>query len=169
VNAKKRRKVMKTVESLRAPTQPRWYPVVDESRCVNCRHCLQFCLFGVYALDDDGKVFVNQPDECKDGCPACSRVCPQSAIMFPLYEKDDAIAGAPGKMVAMDADARRMFYLRTEQPCKVCGRKVTRKPKVSPGTPICPECGGPMSIEKPAFDDLDVLVDQLEQVMQRKG
>ncbi len=76
--------------------KPRWYPVIDGSRCVQCQHCLQFCLFGVYELDADGKVQVRNPDQCKPGCPACSRVCPQSAIMFPRYEKDAAIAGAPG-------------------------------------------------------------------------
>ena len=68
--------------------------MLDGSRCVNCQHCLQFCLFGVYTLDAQGNVAVSRPDQCKPGCPACSRVCPQGAIMFPLYERDAAIAGA---------------------------------------------------------------------------
>lgn len=107
--------------------QPRWYPVIDGSRCVQCGHCLQFCLFGVYALDADGKVQVRSPDQCKPGCPACSRVCPQGAIMFPRYAKDAAIAGAQGQYVVLDAAARRMFYARTQQPCPACGRKAERK------------------------------------------
>ena len=100
----------------------RWYPIVDESRCTGCLNCLQFCLFGVYEQDAQGRPIVRHPDQCKPGCPACSRVCPQSAIMFPLYEKDAAIAGAPGQWVTLDSAARKMFYARTGKPCPVCGR-----------------------------------------------
>jgi Pyruvate/2-oxoacid:ferredoxin oxidoreductase delta subunit len=161
-----------------AKTKERWYPVLDGSRCVNCGHCLQFCLFGVYALDEGRKVEVRNSDSCKTGCPACARICPQSAIMFPLYEKDEAIAGAPGRFVTIDAAARRMFYTRTKQTCPVCGRKASRKTATSSGKKTCPECGGPSAEEKskkkeetperPAFDDLDRLVDQLDRAMQRR-
>ncbi len=85
-------------KAARKTIKPRWYPVIDGSRCVQCQHCLQFCLFGVYALDAEGKVQVRSPDQCKTGCPACARVCPQGAIMFPLYEKDAAIAARRGSM-----------------------------------------------------------------------
>jgi NAD-dependent dihydropyrimidine dehydrogenase PreA subunit len=71
---------------------PRWYPVIDFHRCVNCLECLNFCLFGAYGLDDAGQVIVEQPDACRDGCPACSRICPREAILFPEYD-DPAIAG----------------------------------------------------------------------------
>jgi len=71
-----------------------WFPVIDYGRCKNCRQCLQFCLFGVYA-DRDGKVAVVQHDKCKTGCPACARVCPQSAIIFPKYT-DGPISGDEG-------------------------------------------------------------------------
>jgi Pyruvate/2-oxoacid:ferredoxin oxidoreductase delta subunit len=158
--------------------KPRWYPVVDGSRCTACQHCLQFCLFGVYELDAEGKVQVRNPDQCKPGCPACSRVCPQSAIMFPLYEKDAAIAGAPGQLVVRDAAARRMFYARTQQPCPACGRKPERKSSTPrAGQPLCPECGRALpspaggaasAAERPPFDDLDLLVDQLDRAMQRR-
>jgi NAD-dependent dihydropyrimidine dehydrogenase PreA subunit len=173
------------VEVLKASTRSRWYPIIDQSRCVNCGHCLQFCLFGVYELDGDGRVYVQNPDQCKSGCPACARVCPQSAIMFPLYESDAAIAGAPGEFVKPDAAARRMFYVRTQQPCPACGRKADRKSsKTAEDAALCPECGSPLPKDvaasrglsaalpadaKPAFDDLDLLVDQLDQAMQRRG
>jgi NAD-dependent dihydropyrimidine dehydrogenase PreA subunit len=63
-----------------------WFPVIDYSRCKNCQECLSFCLFGVYGLSGDGKVQVQQPGKCKTNCPACARVCPQAAIIFPKYK-----------------------------------------------------------------------------------
>ncbi len=74
------------------PTR-RWYPVIDYSRCTNCLECLDFCLFGVYGVDQTESIVVQQPDNCRKGCPACSRVCPAGAIIFPQH-KSPAIAGA---------------------------------------------------------------------------
>jgi hypothetical protein len=74
--------------------RPRWYPVVDFHRCTNCLECLNFCLFGVYSLGEGDAILVEQPDACRNGCPACSRICPEGAIMFPQH-KDPAIAGDP--------------------------------------------------------------------------
>ncbi|MEN6309432.1 MAG: ferredoxin family protein [Anaerohalosphaeraceae bacterium] len=62
-----------------------WFPVIDYSRCVNCRQCYNFCLFGVYTVDAAGKVQVTKPANCKTGCPACARVCPSAAIIFAKY------------------------------------------------------------------------------------
>ena len=56
--------------------------------------CIDFCLFGVYGVDKLDRILVENQDNCKKGCPACSRVCPEQAIMFPDY-KTPAIAGAP--------------------------------------------------------------------------
>jgi len=64
-------------------TKRRWYPVIDYDRCSNCLECLNFCLFGVFELDKADQIKVQEPDACRDGCPACSRVCPSSAISFP--------------------------------------------------------------------------------------
>jgi Pyruvate/2-oxoacid:ferredoxin oxidoreductase delta subunit len=168
-----------TTECLSDRTRQRWYPVIDGSRCVSCQHCLQFCLFGVYELDAQGKVEVRRPHQCKTGCPACARICPHSAIMFPLHEKEGAIAGAPGQFVIPDAAARRMYYQRTQEPCSVCGRRVGRTlpPPTLNGEGICPECGAPQATESapsqpPArgtFDDLDDLVDQLDRQMRRSS
>lgn len=72
----------------------RWYPVIDYSRCTNCMECIDFCLFGVYGIDGAETILVEQPDNCRKGCPACSRVCPAGAIIFPQH-KAPAIAGAP--------------------------------------------------------------------------
>ncbi len=62
-----------------------WFPVIDYSRCTNCMQCLSFCLFDVYGVSPDGKIQVRNQDNCKTDCPACSRVCPEVAIMFPKY------------------------------------------------------------------------------------
>ncbi len=62
-----------------------WFPVIDYSRCVNCKKCLNFCLFGTYALSSEGQVEVENPRACKTNCPACARICPQSAIIFPKH------------------------------------------------------------------------------------
>lgn len=63
-----------------------WFPVIDYSRCSNCHQCLSFCLFAVYGLDKDNRVRVVNPTACKTNCPACARVCPQAAIIFPKYK-----------------------------------------------------------------------------------
>jgi NAD-dependent dihydropyrimidine dehydrogenase PreA subunit len=47
--------------------------------------CLSFCLFDVYGVDGNHKIQVQNNDNCKTNCPACSRVCPEVAIMFPKY------------------------------------------------------------------------------------
>jgi NAD-dependent dihydropyrimidine dehydrogenase PreA subunit len=67
-----------------SPWKP-WFPVIDYSRCTNCMQCLSFCLFDVYGVSADRKIQVQNQSNCKTECPACSRVCPEVAIMFPKY------------------------------------------------------------------------------------
>ncbi|MFV1994373.1 MAG: ferredoxin family protein [Verrucomicrobiales bacterium] len=73
-----------------------WFPVIDFDRCTNCMQCLSFCLFDVYGVDAENTIQVQNNDNCKTNCPACSRVCPEVAIMFPKY------AGGPinGELVS---------------------------------------------------------------------
>jgi Pyruvate/2-oxoacid:ferredoxin oxidoreductase delta subunit len=63
-----------------------WFPVIDFARCTNCMQCLSFCLFDVYGTTSDGQIQVQNNPNCKTDCPACSRVCPEAAIMFPKYD-----------------------------------------------------------------------------------
>jgi NAD-dependent dihydropyrimidine dehydrogenase PreA subunit len=63
-----------------------WFPVIDYDRCINCKQCFNFCLFGTYKLDENDGVVVANPSGCKTNCPACARMCPQQAIIFPKYE-----------------------------------------------------------------------------------
>ncbi|HYV37496.1 MAG TPA: ferredoxin family protein [Gemmataceae bacterium] len=98
-----------TPEQLLTPPNRRWYPVIDYSRCTNCMECLDFCLFGVYGVDKLDRIAVENQDSCKKGCPACSRVCPEQAIMFPDY-KTPAIAGAPvGAIGGLKIDLTKLF------------------------------------------------------------
>ena len=80
------------VESVRGDAQARkpggwkpWFPVIDYGRCTNCMQCLSFCLFDVYGASPEGKIQVQKENNCKTDCPACSRVCPEVAILFPKY------------------------------------------------------------------------------------
>ena len=90
-------------------TGSRWYPVIDYNRCTNCLECLNFCLFGVYGLDRSDSILIEQPDACRAGCPACSRICPEGAIMFPQH-KDPAIAGDPkSSLGGLKLDLSQLF------------------------------------------------------------
>jgi NAD-dependent dihydropyrimidine dehydrogenase PreA subunit len=48
--------------------------------------CLSFCLFDVYGVSAEKKIQVQNRSNCKTDCPACSRVCPEVAILFPKYK-----------------------------------------------------------------------------------
>jgi len=89
-------------------TRRRWYPVIDYSRCTNCMECIDFCLFGVYGIDALDRILVEEQDNCKKGCPACSRVCPEHAIVFPQH-KTPAIAGADGDVAGVKIDLTKLF------------------------------------------------------------
>lgn len=80
------------VDAIRAECEVRepggwkpWFPVIDFDRCTNCMQCLSFCLFDVYGVSKQGQIQVQNHDNCKTECPACSRVCPEVAILFPKY------------------------------------------------------------------------------------
>ena len=84
-----------------------WYPVIDKERCTECGKCMDFCLFGVYS-SEKGHIKVVKPENCKNNCPACARICPSRAIIFPKYDKSPINGGlneeehfAPDVMDAM--------------------------------------------------------------------
>lgn len=102
-------RIAESVESVRAEVNAAkhgdwkpWFPVIDYDRCTNCMQCLSFCLFGVYGVDEQQRIQVQNNDNCKTNCPACSRVCPEAAIMFPKYK-----AGPINGDVVSDADLNR--------------------------------------------------------------
>lgn len=145
----------------------RWYPVIDFSRCTNCMECIDFCLFGVYGVDQAETILVEQPDNCRKGCPACSRVCPENAIMFPQH-KTPAIAGAPVGLVGLKIDLSKLFgapedgksaeeiaALERDEQLVMAGRHavgMTGIRKRQDGTPAEPR------------DELDDLIDGLDEL-----
>jgi NAD-dependent dihydropyrimidine dehydrogenase PreA subunit len=156
-----------TPEALLAPAGRRWYPVIDYNRCTNCLECLDFCLFGVYGVDSLERIVVENQDQCKKGCPACSRVCPQQAIIFPEY-KSPAIAGAnTGTVSGLKIDLSKLFggeigdalsvaVLERDRELVNDGRNAVGMsigiPKRQEGKPLEPK------------DDLDKLVDDLDKL-----
>jgi ferredoxin len=72
---------------------PSWYPLIDYERCTACGQCADFCLFGVYEKTDERVIVIN-PEGCKNQCPACARICPSTAIIFPKYKNGGAIGGS---------------------------------------------------------------------------
>jgi NAD-dependent dihydropyrimidine dehydrogenase PreA subunit len=89
-----------------------WYPVIDPDRCIQCKKCVDFCMFGVYTAEN-GKVKVIQPSSCKTDCPACARMCPANAIIFPKSE-EAAINGALKEAVKMETDKKMSFRTRLQ-------------------------------------------------------
>lgn len=84
-----------------------WFPVIDYDRCTNCMQCLSFCLFDVYGVDDEKTIQVQNNDNCKTNCPACSRVCPEVAIMFPKYNTGP-INGEPVRQKDVERESMKV-------------------------------------------------------------
>lgn len=67
-------------ETLEEKKQSDWYPIIDYKKCMWCFKCFSFCKNWVYQIDQDGKPFVANPQNCVPGCRGCEKVCPVWAI-----------------------------------------------------------------------------------------
>lgn len=147
-----------------SPTR-RWYPVIDYSKCTNCMECIDFCLFGVYGIDGVETILVEQPDNCRKGCPACSRVCPANAIIFPQH-KAPAIAGAPVEGEdGFKIDLSLLFGApdQTADPIAVAARERDEQLLLAGRAAVgMPESRRSKSKDAQP-DHLDALIDQLDQ------
>lgn len=154
-----------TPEKLLESPNRRWYPVIDYGRCTNCLECLDFCLFGVYGVDSMDRILVENQDSCKKGCPACSRVCPEQAIMFPEY-KSAAIAGAPvGAISGLKIDLSRLFGGEVKDAMTTAVEERDRELVADGRAAVGMAVGVPKrQAEKTAGpkDDLDKLMDDLD-------
>jgi len=149
---------------LEAPNR-RWYPVIDYSRCTNCLECIDFCLFGVYGIDGVERILVENQDNCRKGCPACSRVCPEQAIMFPDY-KTPAIAGAPvGAIGNLKIDLTKLFGGETKDALNQAVDERDRELVADGRNAVGMSVGIPKrqaGKDQAPKDDLDNLMDQLD-------
>lgn len=123
-----------------------WFPVIEEDRCSNCAQCLSFCLFGVYEIVD-GKVRVTNPEGCKTGCPACARICPEVAIIFPKYENapvnGDEITNLDEQKERIRVDMQKIlgdnvYAALAERRRMRQQRMLLRAPQANPPTPPTP-------------------------------
>ena len=153
------------VNRIEDSSKRRWYPVIDYSRCTNCMECIDFCLFGVYGVDRIDTILVEEPDNCRKGCPACSRVCPENAIMFPQH-KTPGIAGSNESTASLKIDLSQLFgaptdgksaievaALERDEQLALAGRDTVG---MTVGIPKRQE-----NREEEPKDDLDSLVDEL--------
>lgn len=154
-----------SLNTLEADAARRWYPVIDFSRCTNCMECIDFCLFGVYGVDRAETILVEQPDNCRKGCPACSRVCPENAIVFPQH-KSPAIAGAAVEVGGLKIDLSLLFG--KPDAAQLAARErdeqlvlAGRDPLAGPNAPL-----EKRQADKPSgpADELDNLLDQLDEL-----
>ncbi len=145
-------------------TQRRWYPVIDFSRCTNCMECIDFCLFGVYGLDESDTILVEQPDNCRKGCPACSRVCPENAIIFPLH-KSPGIAGASGSIDGLKVDLSQLFGKPApDQHLGQIARQERARQLAASTNPSTSATSPPQAPpHSDSSDDLDQLINALDQ------
>ena len=143
----------------------RWYPVIDFSRCTNCMECIDFCLFGVYGIDGQETILVEQPDNCRKGCPACSRVCPENAIIFPQH-KTPVIAGDPSIGGEMKIDLSQLFGRPSEDDTaaserdaalRMAGRDPTEEVAAAANT-----ASHRAAVQQK--DELDDLIDELDEL-----
>jgi hypothetical protein len=142
----------------------RWYPVIDFSRCTNCMECIDFCLFGVYGVDRVDTILVEQPDNCRKGCPACSRVCPENAIIFPQH-KTPAIAGSAELAASLKIDLSKLFGAPDVDAVDVAVRERDEQLVIAGRDVVGHEIGlarRQSDKEKAPKDDLDDLIDQLD-------
>ena len=115
-------KIPSTMAVSNRPDWIPWFPIIDRDLCVNCKQCLDFCLFGVYTLVDD-KVTVTNPKGCKTNCPACAKVCPKAAIIFPKYGQspingdvvDEDAVKAVNLKALMDGDLQEKLRQRSKR------------------------------------------------------
>ncbi len=143
------------------PTKRRWYPVIDYGLCTNCMECIDFCLFGVYGVDQGGQVLVEEQDSCKKGCPACSRVCPENAIIFPGH-KTPGIAGADGEVAGLKIDLSKLFGAPDALEMAARERDVELVADGRDAVGMAVGIPSRLKVSQETSDELDELIDSLD-------
>lgn len=110
-----------------------WFPVIDRSRCTGCGTCEDYCLFSVYSVDRtrpaNERVRVTAPLNCKTGCPACSRLCPAGALLFPFCAEPALNGSVDHPQTRTPEDALAALG---EDPHKVLAERRAKKRLIDP-------------------------------------
>ncbi|HOE61267.1 MAG TPA: ferredoxin family protein [Kiritimatiellia bacterium] len=100
-------------EALRRESGVPWYPVIDRTLCTGCGTCREYCLFSVYGRTPGeqgvGPVRVVEPLYCKTGCPACARLCPVGALIFPFCPEAELNGEIETPAPQSNADLKRQL------------------------------------------------------------
>lgn len=65
-----------------------WHPVIDESKCIGCRSCINTCGKDCLGFDEIRMVaYVKAPFDCIPEFRTCEARCPAGAISFPDEEE----------------------------------------------------------------------------------
>src|SRR5690606_649049 len=123
--------------------------------------CIDFCLFGVYGVDQLDRILVEEQDNCKKGCPACSRVCPENAIIFPGH-KDSAIAGADGEVGNLKIDLSKLFGANDISPLELAFAERDAELVADGREAVGMSVGIPTKLDQNEVDQLDDLMDGLD-------
>lgn len=120
-------------EALKTEYGVPWYPVIDRARCVECGTCSDYCLFSVYARDAEKpkgeRVTVASPLNCKTGCPACARLCPEGALIFPFCPEAE-LNGEVAEPARRSADD--LAAALGDDPMRVLAERRRRKRLIDP-------------------------------------
>ena len=76
-----------------------WYPIINQTTCVACGTCVEFCSHGVYDKAKAPVPSVIHPDGCIQSCHGCGNKCPEGAI---TYMGDDTGWTPPAKQKNAD-------------------------------------------------------------------
>lgn len=110
-----------------------WYPVIDRSLCTGCGTCHDYCLFSVYTMTTEesasGRVRVTAPLNCKTGCPACARLCPEGALIFPFCSETE-LNGDITQPAHRSAD--RIAAMLGDDPMRLLAERRKRKQLIDP-------------------------------------
>jgi len=110
-----------------------WFPVIDRARCTGCGTCADYCLFLVYVTEQElppnKKIRVKMPQYCKVGCPACARLCPSGALIFPFCHEPE-LNGA----IADPQERSREESLATlgEDPMRILAERKNKRRLIDP-------------------------------------
>ena len=111
----------------------------------------------LYEVSADGQVEVARPSNCKTYCPACARICPSVAIIFPKYKSGPICGEAPPPAATSGEKVKvNLKELLTGDVHEM----LRRRSRQSVGKPGC-ACG------KDAPEDLEIPPEAMEAIRQR--